>query len=402
MATRRFDEDPPIVLVNFWWFLFFYYGSYNVIALWLITRIFRMYSLNWWSPGWSGKTAGAACWLVSMAGGAIVHVFLPHLEKFTITWVLLTFLTLTIPLMSAFAVIRGENRNVYRHSLTLTQQTFQVTGSTEPRIPASYVRFLWFCFVLVMMWSTTVAGGFYAWTYLSTLPHTGMEAFVYVYSWVGIVYALDFICETIVEDKIRSHPLCTVFRLYFYLLYFIFYRNLFARLRNVEQFALIQVASSIWVSIFYPLRMTPKAHRFLQKWFGMTRDYDDYQKMLGQLFYTRTIAENVTMLGFLCWMNAIRAGPNAPVYPYYQFEGYPDDPYTYELTMICSVGIWISELTTAYVTRGLFKAYFRHSITREAVTDMQRYPDTVLTMILVSVHVMQSMLLALFQLDFKH
>jgi hypothetical protein len=337
-----------------------------------------------------------------MMTGAIIHIFIPRIEKFTITWVLLTFLTLTIPLISAFAVIHGENRNVYRHSLTLTQQTFLTAGSIEPRIPTSYVRFLWFCFVLIIMWATTVSGGFYAWTYLSSLPHTGIEAFIYVYSWVAIVYAVDFICETIVEEKIRSYPLCTVFRLYFYLLYFIFYRNLFARLRDLGQYTMIQIASSIWVMIFYPLRMTRTTHRLLQRWFGVTRDYDDYQKMLGQLFYTRTIAENVTMLGFLCWTNAIRASQNASVYPYYEFNGYDGDPYTYERTMKCSIGIWISELITAYVVRRLFKTYSRHSITREAVMDMQRYPDTILTMILVSVHVMQSMLLALFQLEFKH
>ncbi|KAI9595791.1 hypothetical protein BDF19DRAFT_422246 [Syncephalis fuscata] len=401
-GKHEYEEHPPIALVNFWWFLFVYYGIYNIIALWLLTRIFQIYSLNWWATGWSSKSAGAACWLCSMVGGAFIHLFLPHLERYTITWVLLTFLMLTIPLLSAFAVIRGENRNVYRHSLTLTQQTFMTTDNIGPRIPASYFRFLWFCLVLVMMWATTVAGGFYAWSYLSSLPHTGIEAFIYVYSWVGIVYAIDFVCETIVEEKIRSHPLCTVFRLYFYLLYFIFYRNLFARLRNLEQFVLIQAASSIWVMIFYPLRMTRTTHRLLQRWFGVTRDYDDYQKMLGQLFYTRTIAENVTMLGFLCWMNAIRASSNFPIYPYYQFNGYEGDPYTYERTMICSIGVWVSELVTAYVTRGLFKAYFRHSITREAVMDMQRYPDTVLTLILVAIHVMQSMLLALFQLNFKH
>ncbi|RKP07672.1 hypothetical protein THASP1DRAFT_16702 [Thamnocephalis sphaerospora] len=399
--THRFDENPPLVLVNFWFFLFFYYGVYNVIALWLITRLFRMYSLNWWPSNWTGKAASFVCWSASMAAGTVIHLFIPEIEGFTLTWVLLTFLMLALPLLSAFLVIRGESRNVYRHSLTITQQTF-LASSIGPRIPASYFRFLWFCVVLVIMWGTTVAGGFYAWKFMSKLPRTGVEAFFYVYTWVGAVYALDFICETIVEEKIRSYPLCSVFRLYFYLLYFIFYRNLFARLRNVEQFALIQIASSIWVCIFYPLRMTKTTHNFLVRWFGVTRSFEDYQKMVGQLFYTRTVAENVTMVGFLCWMNVLHFGFNAPVYPYFQFEGYAGDPYTYRLTMICSVGIWVTELASAYVTRWIFKRHFRHSITREAVHDIQCYPETVLTLILVAVHVMQGMLLALFQLNFEH
>jgi hypothetical protein len=234
------------------------------------------------------------------------------------------------------------------------------------------------------------------------LPHTGLEAFIYVYSWVAIVYTLDFICETIVETKIDSQPLCMIFRLYFYLLYFIFYRNLFARLRNVEQFMAIQLFSLAWVCIFYPVRMSAKVHEKLCSWFGMTQDYESYKKTVGQIFYARTIAENVTMVGFLCWMNLLHFGPNAPVYPYFQFEGYPGDPYTYRLTMICSVGVWATELFAAYVTRWSFKRFYKHSITREAVLDFQRYPDTVLAMMLVSVHVMQAMLLALFHLEFQH
>lgn len=36
------------VQVNFWFFLFVYYGFYNVVALVWITKIFNLYSLNWY------------------------------------------------------------------------------------------------------------------------------------------------------------------------------------------------------------------------------------------------------------------------------------------------------------------------------------------------------------------
>ena len=38
------------VALNFWFFLFVYYGFYNLVGLLWITKIFNMYSLNWWPP----------------------------------------------------------------------------------------------------------------------------------------------------------------------------------------------------------------------------------------------------------------------------------------------------------------------------------------------------------------
>jgi hypothetical protein len=37
------------VQVNFWFFLFVYYGFYNVTALMWITKVFNIYSLNWYA-----------------------------------------------------------------------------------------------------------------------------------------------------------------------------------------------------------------------------------------------------------------------------------------------------------------------------------------------------------------
>lgn len=36
------------VVVNFWFFVFVYYGFYNITALLWITKVFNIYSLNWY------------------------------------------------------------------------------------------------------------------------------------------------------------------------------------------------------------------------------------------------------------------------------------------------------------------------------------------------------------------
>ena len=36
------------VEINFWFFLFVYYGFYNITALMWITKVFNIYSLNWY------------------------------------------------------------------------------------------------------------------------------------------------------------------------------------------------------------------------------------------------------------------------------------------------------------------------------------------------------------------
>lgn len=57
-AVRRLEGDgeghrvpghgEARVEVNFWFFLFVYYGFYNVTALMWITKVFNIYSLNWY------------------------------------------------------------------------------------------------------------------------------------------------------------------------------------------------------------------------------------------------------------------------------------------------------------------------------------------------------------------
>ncbi|RIA84760.1 hypothetical protein C1645_879747 [Glomus cerebriforme] len=392
------DNSLEPVEINFWFFLFFYYGFYNAIALLMITKIFDLYSLNWWPKWLGGLFAYCVFWAMSLFVGVLIYFF-TGLEKFTLTWVLLTFMTMNMPLLVAFIVIRSQNRNTYRHSLTLHQKTF-LERQLQYRIPSSYVRFLWFCTTLFLVMAAFIIGEAYAHVFIvSPETHSGIDAFIYVYSWLATVYILDTVTEYIIETRVKSYPLQFVFKLYFFMIYFIFYRNLFARLRDREQYILIQAASSLWVCIFYPLCMTRKVHEYLVNYFGLQKDYPEYQKQCGRSFFIRNLAENATMLGFICWIFIIHYGPNNRVYPYFNFDD--DNAFDFDLTLRASCVIWAFELASSAITRTIYKRVFNHNISYEAMTDFETYPKMVFTMIVIIIHVLQDMLLALLRLNFE-
>ncbi|KAG0265251.1 hypothetical protein BGZ95_003369, partial [Linnemannia exigua] len=392
---------PPPVVINFWWFLWFYYGFYNAVALLLITKIFNIYSLNWWPKALGGLTSYFIFWLSTQLMGILVYYF-TGLEVYRLTWVFLTFCTMTIPLFVAFLVIRSENRNVYRHSLTVAQKTFLSHSSIESRIPASYIRFLWFCVALAIALSTIVTGELYADQYIQTSrnsAHTTIEGLFYVYSWVGTIYILDAITDYIVETRVRSYPLSSIFKLYYFMIYFIFYRNLFVRLRSYEQFVVIQLASSFWVCIFHPICMTHTVYRTLVYVFGITRTYEEYKRQVGRGLFLRNLAENVTMLAFLLWVNILYYGPNAKIYTYFMFKD-QNIEYNHSVTVYASVGIWTSELISNFINRMICKKYLGHHVTKEALRDFKEYPELIVAFILVMVHILQDMLLSLLDLNF--
>ncbi|KAF9190119.1 hypothetical protein BGZ51_008908 [Haplosporangium sp. Z 767] len=388
----------PSVLINFWFFLWFYYGFYNAIALLLITKIFNIYSLNWWPKALGGLTSYVIFWLSTQLMGILVYYF-TGLEGYRLTWVFLTFCTMLMPLFVAFLVIRSENRNVYRHSLTIAQKMFLSDAWIESRIPASYIRFLWFCVALAIALSTIVTGELYADQYISTSPHTTTEGLIYVYSWVGTIYILDAITDYIIETRVRSYPLSSIFKLYYFMIYFIFYRNLFVRLRSYEQFVVIQLASSFWICIFHPICMTHTVYKTLVYLFGITRTYEEYKRQIGRGLFLRNLAENVTMLAFLCWVNILYYGPNAKIYPYFQFEDDIRD-YKHDVTVYASLGIWASELVSNFINRTICKHFLGHHVTKEALKDIKEYPELIVAYVLVMVHILQDMLLALLKLTF--
>lgn len=541
----EFEEEAPVVIdgtvpststtssqpkKSFAFFLLYYYGTFNLVSLLLITKIFQLYSLNWWPSSTKYNPLSFSvfrpyrlnnsisngvwwifiAWVASMFLGLIAHRV--GLSRYTMTWVTITFLTELVPIIMCFLKVRNGRRNVivYKNEWSLLEKVFlnascstlnesnntvndegssfvssngthpidkrdafgesilgalelddeydspvspvivpssgenvyvpitqqdaadndddsdadtldfdlnapttknnntsfessfhnDITGATE-RLPASYRRFLWFCSILLLSTIGLILSDSLAYLFVSTLPHSTMDGLIYTNSTLLLINGLDALAEYIIYTRIRSWPLQYVFKLYFYMIYFAFYRTLFVRLRSVEQFIIIQFSQAIWVILYYPFLLQPRVYKFLITHCGLNRSYEEYLKNTGRSYFIRNIAESATMLGFLAWLPLLHYGPNAPVYPLFQFKdvvindavvnGYT----SFELTVTCSIGIFISEIISSYITRRLVKKYFRYSVTREAVLEFLKFPDTVTCMVVVVTQVLMNMLVAI-------
>lgn len=84
-------------------------------------------------------------------------------------------------------------------------------------IPASFMRFIWFCLALFIGLIAYVLGETYAEIYLRTLPHNNIETIVYVYSWVATIHLLDGLTGWILGgeegERVGSYPLGWIFKL---------------------------------------------------------------------------------------------------------------------------------------------------------------------------------------------
>lgn len=166
---------------------------------------------------------------------------------------------MAMPVAIAFMILMTNERHIgLRHSLSETQRIFTTswwTGEpdTLPRrdrrrrnapcdalepgmmhvapparpqgvamrrrwLPASFVRFLWFCVALFVGLMAYVIGEAYAEIYLRTLPHNNLETVVYVYGWVVTVHLLDALTGWVLGiregERVGSYPLSWVFKLY--------------------------------------------------------------------------------------------------------------------------------------------------------------------------------------------
>lgn len=85
-------------------------------------------------------------------------------------------------------------------------------------LPASFVRFIWFCTALFIAMMAYVLGEAYAEIYLRTLPHDTFQTIVYVYTWVLTVHLLDALTGWILGgnegERVGSYPLGWIFKLY--------------------------------------------------------------------------------------------------------------------------------------------------------------------------------------------
>lgn len=406
----RFDAQ-------FWFFLFWYYGIYCAVGLVYITQLFSLYRLNWWPKALGARKSYVVFWLLSLATGYLMHLFsldsLPSMGRGwwipddddddseghriqwqrKTPWVGLAFATMAMPALVCFAGLRRSGRQTYRHSLTEAQKMF-LEHELRRRIPASYIRFLWFMAVIGMALIALLAGQGYASVFLSTLPHTGLDGTAYVAFWTVNVNILLLVSLWILEEKVRSRALIFVLKYYYFLVYFIFYRNLFARLNSLDQFALIQLLSSFWVCIWYPFSMTTWCHKIVQYFNSDPKSWEEYVESVGISFYLRNLAQNTTMIAFLGWVSILHFGPNQNMYPFFAFAD-KRDPYNYQLTMLGSLAIWASELVSSFVARQICLYALDVDVTNLGLDEMRNYPELVSSVAWTSVHVLMDMLLFL-------
>lgn len=205
--------------------------------------------------------------ILSIAAPMPVYL-LPESRFLTVhntAWITWTFVIMATPVAIAFCILMTNERHLgLRHSLSQTQRIFTsswwteepdvdttprretrrraglndvsfdpdavlaATGGAPPRqpmpvrlrkswLPASFVRFVWFCLALFIGLLAYVIGEAYAELYLRTLPHNNWETIVYVYGWIVTVYLLDALTGWILGgnagERVGSYPLGWVFKL---------------------------------------------------------------------------------------------------------------------------------------------------------------------------------------------
>ncbi|KAI5481736.1 hypothetical protein MNV49_000013 [Pseudohyphozyma bogoriensis] len=358
------DDDDLPVDANFYFFLFFYWDGLGARRRDKNHRD----GTNW---DWERKT----------------------------TWVILAFATMTMPAWACFIKLRADRRQTYRRSLTAAQKTFLERQLTQ-RMPRSYKRFLWFLLTLFISLVALIVGQGFATVYLSTLPHSNLDGLIYVWTWVATVQCLNTVSSWILHQKVRSRALVFVFRYYYFLVYMIFYRNLFARLRSPDQALYIQILSSSWVIIWYPINMSKTFHRLLVWAVGYNKEWEEHAEGICTLLYLRNLAENVTMVAFLGWLTILHFGPNTQLYPFFAFDS-DTDPYNYRLTAIASLTIWATELTSSFIARNLVWGLYKLDVTNIGLDEFREHPELVIACVWASIHVLSDLLLFLVKLNFR-
>ncbi|ROT39694.1 hypothetical protein SODALDRAFT_358102 [Sodiomyces alkalinus F11] len=492
----------PRVQVNFWFFLFVYYGFYNVVALIYITKVFNLYSLNWWPSSLGFPITVSLIAIFSIA--VPIPVFLSPETRFltlhNTTWISWSFMVMAAPVAIAFCILLTGRRHLsLQNSLSDTQRIFTSswwTGdqasdgpsadryddsyyyynrrrlyqppagassaaavvssdaassiffdSEDPSVldidgpgarrqqqkrrplaarvgigvgvgvrmrmrrqwlPASFVRFIWFCLALFVGLLAYVLGEAYAEIYLRTLPHDNFETVFYVYSWVGTVHLLDALTGWLLGlregERVGSYPLSWVFKLYFMLTYQTYVRALYARLRSPQQFVMLQLISSSLLIVLTPVLMSRPWHRLMRALRFTTLSYASFQKIQTRNVFIRFLAENVSMACFLGSVLVLHFGANKDVYPYFAFDNFGEDgyePYDFDLTFYASSVTWACELAAALCVRGLTRWIYRVDIDMEGKLDLAVWPELLPTSVAVTLHVLQNMLFSIIRLQFR-
>lgn len=205
----------------------------------------------------------------------------------------------------------------------------------------------------------------------------------------------------IISAKVRSRALLFVYKLFFQLVYHVFYRNLFARLRSPSQFATVQLLSSFAVIVVFPLQMTRRWHRVLQLVVGASDSWGEHADSVAVGFYCRALAQNTTMVSFLGWLAVLHFGPNSAIYPFFRFNSTPVDPYTFAMTFYASLAVWGSELLSSFAARRIMQRAFNVDVSQVGLDAMREYPELVPACGWASVHVSMNILMFLIKLNFR-
>ncbi|KAM3533003.1 hypothetical protein MY4038_003722 [Beauveria bassiana] len=434
------------VEVNFWFFLFIYYGFYNATALVWITKVFNLYSLNWWPRILGFPVTVSLIAVISLA--VPVPIYLRSETRFLLnhntSWISWTFCVMAMPVAIAFLILMTNERHIgLRHSLSETQRIFTTswwTGEpdTLPRpdrrrrnvpgdlwehdvlhsygpmrpqgvvmrrrwLPASFIRFLWLCVALFVGLMAYVLGEAYAELYLQTLPHNSLETVVYVYGWIITVHLLDALTGWALGiregERVGSYPLSWVFKLYFMLTYQTYVRALYARLRTPQQFIVLQILSSTSLVILTPLMMTQTFHKAMCVLGLNGQTYGSYQKLQTRNVFIRFLAENASMATFLGSVLVLHYGANKDVYPYFAFDR-DSEPYNLNLTVYFSAITWLCELVASVAVRGLIRYCFKVDVGLEGKLDLAVWPELLPTCVAVMLHVLQNMMFSIIRLQF--
>lgn len=273
-------------------------------------------------------------------------------------------------------------------------------------LPASFVRFIWFCLALLVGLVAYVLGEAYAEIYLRTLPHNSFETVFYVYSWVVTVHLLDALTGWLLGlregERVGSYPLSWAFKLYFMLTYQTYVRALYARLRSPQQFVMLQLISSSRLIVLTPVLMSQPWHRLVRALRFTTLSYASFQKIQTRNVFIRFLAENVSMACFLGSVLVLHFGANKDVYPYFAFDyGDPSEPYDFDLTFYASSVTWACELAAALCVRALARWIYRVDIDMEGKLDLAVWPELLPTSVAVMLHVLQNMLFSIIRLQFR-
>ncbi|KAF4125040.1 hypothetical protein GMORB2_3879 [Geosmithia morbida] len=134
------------VQVNFWFFLFVYYGLYNLTALIWITKLFNLYSLNWWPQSLGFPATVSLIAIVSLAVPIPIYYMdsTRFLTMHNTAWIAWTFITMALPVAIALLILRNNERHIgLRSTLSETQRIFTAswwTGDVDSMTTASMGR----------------------------------------------------------------------------------------------------------------------------------------------------------------------------------------------------------------------------------------------------------------------